>query len=563
MGITITAAKKYFSFGWNCFPTKGNNKYPSAIKGWRVKDNQDPNQIFTYDPKAGVISDGNEKVNPSMIQCIYGWKDSKDMPVQMTIDTFKANYTEGGGIWASGSRMGNLDFDTKNEMNKSDGFYFEFLEAVRISELDVFNRIGVQKTPSGGYHWIFSIDFDNHIKESSLARSVENKVIIETRGAEQGIMLYPTKGYELVRSQNGIGFGFNYKEPITKEEFDELCAIAKSLCRAPKPMTTERKKPRPKRQFEEANIFDEFNEQNDILALLEARGYTVTSTRGRGIRVRSPETSAKDSGTVMQDDQVYFNHSESTMGGVKYATSAAIVCYYDYDNDWKAFAAELRKDKVYDESAYLETTEKKSIFIQWLESIFDAELVAKVCQEYFIGGNGADTVYWQMNTEKEIINSSTVSYEWHERRKRYIRVGRKFKGTAKEKHGFCCFGEHLIKRDKPVALFQYEEDAVFYRLKFLSEGKDIICLALCIDGRASKSIIDGLKKAHSITFLPNIVNGKFVEDSLGNINEAYLNVKTSRYVPADQAICDMTPIDKAMDTYLIKANSNEFKQIFT
>lgn len=110
-----------------------------------------------------------------------------------------------------------LDFDTKNVKNPDE--YMETFNS-RIPSV-LFEKLVIQKTPSGGFHYIFRCD---EIESSQkLARNKKGEGVIETRGLNSYIKCFPSNGYEMTQKS------FDKISIISVSEKRFLFTISKQL----------------------------------------------------------------------------------------------------------------------------------------------------------------------------------------------------------------------------------------------------------------------------------------------------------------------------------------------
>ena len=110
-----------------------------------------------------------------------------------------------------------LDFDTKNA-DDPEAYMEEFDSRV---PTNLFNKLVIQRTPSGGFHYIFRCD---EIESSQkLSRNKKGEGIIETRALNSYIKCFPSEGYEMVQGN------FGAISIITADEKNFLFTIARQM----------------------------------------------------------------------------------------------------------------------------------------------------------------------------------------------------------------------------------------------------------------------------------------------------------------------------------------------
>lgn len=110
-----------------------------------------------------------------------------------------------------------LDFDTKNADDPK--AYMEDFNSRVPTKL--FQKMVIQETPSGGFHYIFRCD---EIESSQkLARNKKGEGIIETRALNSYIKCFPSKGYVMVQKN------FSEISIISSDEKNFLFTIARQM----------------------------------------------------------------------------------------------------------------------------------------------------------------------------------------------------------------------------------------------------------------------------------------------------------------------------------------------
>lgn len=192
----------------------------------------------------------------------------------------------------------------------------------------LLRKMWVQKTPSGGYHWIFKtevvepnqklanrlttaeekhkvyIESFNNINTRKMALNIAQQhkclVLLETRGGDKEkaggyFLLAPTKGYEKV---------YGKLNKITPEERDVLFTACRSFNEYTEP---ERKQKLYKYKNYDINPFDNYNENGDSLSLLLDNGWGVVSESGNSVRLKRPGSPNSKSSALFDKETKIFN----------------------------------------------------------------------------------------------------------------------------------------------------------------------------------------------------------------------------------------------------------------
>ncbi len=254
-----------------------------------------------------------------------------------------------------------LDIDLKYDLTGT--LYERFKQAVHECCPELLKKLVVQKTKSGGYHWIyrckkiagnnklanrhtteeeklqtFAKSYNSEIQKSTpedeakkiAKRDKENdkvRVLFETRGVGGQIVVSPSKGYEFV-----YGDFFSIQE-ITEEERDVLHETAMSFNEyfeeviVPKKSTIKIKGISP---------FDDYNERGDVIKLLQDHGWKVISQKGhKTVLLRPGQTTSKSSGNFDHNLNWFSVFTTSTefepqKAYLPYSVFAVLECKKDY-----------------------------------------------------------------------------------------------------------------------------------------------------------------------------------------------------------------------------------------
>jgi predicted P-loop ATPase len=191
-----------------------------------------------------------------------------------------------------------LDFDLKNDPTKTIEKQFRFL----IPE-ELFKRLIVVKTPSGGYHYIYRCPKTKIDGNLQLAWHTDGTIIIETRG-EGGYLASHVSEYQVIQGTFDI-LRMTWEIPeITPQEREFLLETARSLNRnlkQTKPFT-----------YKDPAI-TRFNEEFDIIPVFEKHNWSVVEEDGDKILLLRERSTAHHSGTYFKNDGLFFCFSTSTL----------------------------------------------------------------------------------------------------------------------------------------------------------------------------------------------------------------------------------------------------------
>lgn len=142
--------------------------------------------------------------------------------------------------------------------------------------LQLYNRLMVERSQSGGYHVYYRCTEIG--RDDKLALTVDKKVLIETRSEGGYIVCAPTPGYELVQGN------FHNIPVITPAERQILIDAAEGFDETPPPPPSKPKpKPKPDRSaFTGESPADAYNRSGDVRMLLEKHGWKFEFTATDG-----------------------------------------------------------------------------------------------------------------------------------------------------------------------------------------------------------------------------------------------------------------------------------------
>ena len=226
-----------------------------------------------------------------------------------------------------------IDVDIKNAEDPQ-----AFLQAFRNACAAVaipWNKLIVQTTLSGGVHLVYRTD--NPKSNQKLSKTVDGKVLIETRGVGGCIVIY-----ELDKFRALVAL-----PTLSADEERLLLSVALAFdCVAP-----------PKRMN-----YAEYNDSVSCVDLLVADGWTVVGETDIWYEVLRPgNTTSTSSGKVFKDtNRAYIWSTSTSLPAEESLTPAALTCHLKYDGEWSAFSRSINGGDLWVESS---TSQRKSMFI--------------------------------------------------------------------------------------------------------------------------------------------------------------------------------------------------------
>jgi len=198
-----------------------------------------------------------------------------------------------------------VDVDTKHDAT---GTLWEDLRELLENHLpDLFPRLTIARTRSGGYHIYYRIQGQQPEKNLKLANNEAREVIIETRGEGGYVVAYPSPGYSFIQGDPST------TPEITPEERALILSITRSFNQL------QEEKPRPRAtptaifSSSENSPFEDYNHRGDVVGLLEGHGWKVVRERGEKVDMLRPgQTDSKTSGNFHTTKRLFYNFSTSS-----------------------------------------------------------------------------------------------------------------------------------------------------------------------------------------------------------------------------------------------------------
>lgn len=235
-----------------------------------------------------------------------------------------------GGKWGTEA----IDFDLKYDLTKT--MFKDYCARVMELAPDLLQKMVVQKTMSGGYHFVYKCSVVEGNKKLASRPATEDeklkkekvKVLIETRGTGGYIAIHPTPGYK-IEKRNFLDI-----QEITPEEREILFSVAFEFNQ----VVREEYKPKQKPIKTQSGMtpFEDYNYRGDAVGLLQTHGWIVVKQKGSKVFMRRPgDTSAKTSGNYDQETNWFSVFSTSTefeteKAYLPYAVFAVLECGGDF-----------------------------------------------------------------------------------------------------------------------------------------------------------------------------------------------------------------------------------------
>ena len=270
----------------------------------------------------------------SKAPALKGWQKHADAPIE-DFNVFKT--TNGIGLVMGYDNIQCLDIDAKHFEGDE---YNEFVALIEQAAPELMNKMVIQQTQSGGYHWIFkcSVIAGNE----KLASNKAGEVTFETRGKGGQIVVWPTKGYKIIGKITDV-------VEISPDERNVIWSCAKMMDATPpkaEPIVNQPKDSVYNGELDETTPWGEFRATHTTLDVLTQAGWTIVRENHRFVYVLRPgDTDAESSGVIFKDSGMFFPFTTSTQfeAQTPYDAFQAFVVLA-HNGDFQSAIRELRND---------------------------------------------------------------------------------------------------------------------------------------------------------------------------------------------------------------------------
>lgn len=257
---TTTIAKKYIAHGFSPIPLIDGEKRPS-IRNW---------QQYGEEPM-GLEEASTLFQNTGSIGLVMGFD----------------------GIQC-------LDIDAKHFRGEE---YHTFCQRLEEECPGLKEKMIIQTTRSGGYHWIFKCD--EIAGNQKLARNIDGEVTFETRGKGGQIVTYPSKGYKILGKITNV-------QRISPAERDVIFRVARTMDEMQKEVVVESKRIGDQ-QTKDHTPWGEFRATHTALDILQRYGWTIVGESSKYIYLLRPgSTDSKTSGVIFKDTELFWPWTTSS-----------------------------------------------------------------------------------------------------------------------------------------------------------------------------------------------------------------------------------------------------------
>jgi len=261
---------------------------------------------------------------------------------EQVTNLFKGKTSGHLGI-VTGKGSGDLEvIDVDCKYDDTGTLWPELSAAIKEEIPELYNKLPIEKTPSGGYHLFYRCDqIAGNMKLANLEDG--GSALIETRGQGGFIMVDPSPGYELIQGD------FSTIPTITVEDRNRLLQICRSFNRSKESTAkTTTKKGNKSVTFDS---YDRKHDHDDTLKLLEEVGFKVVgkqNNKAATLVLRPGESTSKSSGYIYADsgNVIMFSTGTKYFEAEQNYTPSEVYTQIKHNGDHKA-AYEALKEQGY------------------------------------------------------------------------------------------------------------------------------------------------------------------------------------------------------------------------
>jgi hypothetical protein len=201
---------------------------------------------------------------------------------------------------------------------------------------DLFGRLAIQQTPSGGYHVLYRCpEVDGNQKLASRG----GKCLIETRGQGGLILADPSPGYVTIQGD------MRSVPTITPDEREHMLTVARSLGDDDSFEIASNGKPLSPGPGDRPG--DQYNQAGDFLAVLQRHGWDVIGEANGNLRLRRPGKSGRTWSATVKDRVFYcFTSSAPPFEPSRAYSPFAVLAMLEHGGDFHAAAESISGPRI-------------------------------------------------------------------------------------------------------------------------------------------------------------------------------------------------------------------------
>ena len=265
---------------------------------------------------------------------LKGWQKYAEEPIT-NFDVFRD--TNGIGLVMGFDGIQCLDIDAKYFEGDE---YNEFKLLIEENAPDLMNKMIIQQTQSGGFHWIFKCS--EIAGNEKLAKNSKGEVIFETRGKGGQIVVWPSPGYKIKGKITDV-------VEISADERKVIWMCAKMMDATipqPEPIKNQPKESVLNHEVDESTPWGDFRSQYSVMDVLTSAGWKFVRENDKMIYLLRPgNTTSETSGVIYKDSGLFFPFTTSTQFEAEktYDSFQAFVVLV-HNGDFQSAIRELRND---------------------------------------------------------------------------------------------------------------------------------------------------------------------------------------------------------------------------
>lgn len=265
---------------------------------------------------------------------LKGWQQHSESQIT---DFSVFDKTNGIGLVMGFDGVQCLDIDAKHFEGDE---YNDFVSLLEQHDPTLIDKMVIQQTQSGGWHWIFkcSVIAGNE----KLAKNKAGEVTFETRGKGGQIVVWPTKGYKIQGKITDV-------VEISPDERNVIWSCARMMDATipqAEPIKNQPKDSVFNGEVDESTPWGEFRATYSVLDVITQAGWTIVRENAKMTYVLRPgDTKAETSGVVFKDSGLFMPFTTSTQfeAETTYDAFQAFVLLV-HNGDFQTAIRELRND---------------------------------------------------------------------------------------------------------------------------------------------------------------------------------------------------------------------------
>lgn len=243
---------------------------------------------------------------------LVSWKEfQNNLPTQEDCKKWGAMKKDGVAV-ICGAISGGLEvIDIDNKFDVASSIYLNLISSLTNERPELYDKLVIEKSKNKGYHILYKCKNFEGNQKLARQKDLDGNVytVIETRGEGGYCIIYPSKGYEVIK--NNI---LKVKE-ITEEERNylfQLCYQYNAI-KEEKPTNNYTPTPQPTNEkIESEKIGDLYNQKNDFIDILLKHGWTIVKEENDKIHFKRPGKLEKgNSATFLKEPRLFYVFSSN------------------------------------------------------------------------------------------------------------------------------------------------------------------------------------------------------------------------------------------------------------